>query len=134
MSHYRESQARIDEAEAALREGDDVRARALYGEAARLQGALLDEVPADRVRTRSVYGLSVATLLHRAGDLDGAARLAQELLAEPWIEAHSAGGLRLLLDRIESDRGASAPRVRPARLGLRLRRSVPVRRRRTSGP
>jgi Flp pilus assembly protein TadD len=100
MSHYRESQTRIDEAEAALREGDEARARASYREAARLQRAFIDSVPEDRVRTRSIYGLSVATLLYRAGDLWDAERLAHQLLAEPRIEPHSANQLRALLNRI----------------------------------
>src|SRR5580692_3221774 len=104
MSNYRESQARIDEAETALRDGDEARARALYREAARLQRAFIDSVSADRVRTRSIYGLSVATLLYRAGDLDDAERFAHQLLAEPWIEAYSASKLRVLLNQIWGSR------------------------------
>jgi hypothetical protein len=100
MANYRESQVRIDEAEAALRDGDEGRARTLYREAARLQRAFVDALPADRVRTRSIYGLSVATLLYRAGDLDEAERLVHQLLAEPWIEAPSAAKLRMLLNQI----------------------------------
>ncbi len=88
MSNYRESQVRIEEAEAALRDGDESRARTLYREAAGLQRAFVESLPVDRVRTRSIYGLSVATLLYRAGDLDEVERLAHQLLAEPWIEAH----------------------------------------------
>lgn len=126
MSNYRESQERIDEAEAAVRGGDDARARTLYREAARLQRAFLDSVSADRVRTRSIYGLSVATLLFRAGDVDDAERLAHQLLAEPWIEAYSANKLRALLDQIWKDHGnakVSAPswRTRP-----RARRLPPM--------
>jgi hypothetical protein len=104
MSYYHDSQARIDEAEAALREGDVTRARSLYRDAARLQRTFIDSVSRDRVRTKSIYGLSAATLFHRAGDLDEAERLAHQLLAEPWIEAYSARGLRALLHDIWAER------------------------------
>jgi hypothetical protein len=125
MSSYHESQVRIDEAEAALRDGDEARARALYREAARLQRAFIDSLPADRVRTKSIYGLSVVTLLYRAGDLADADRLAHKLLAEPWIEPHSAGKLRALLDRI--DRALRSTRVvTPSPSRARTRRLPPM--------
>src|SRR4051812_11183311 len=104
MSNYRKSQTLIDEAEAVLRDGDETRARTLYREAAALQRAFIASVPAERVRTRSIYGLSAATLLHRAGDMDEAERLAHQLLAEPWIEADAARKLRVLLDQVWKDR------------------------------
>jgi ATP/maltotriose-dependent transcriptional regulator MalT len=102
---YRASQDRIVEAEAALKAGDVERARAQFREAARLQRAFVDALPPERVRTRSVYGLSVASLLYRAGDLDAAERLAGRLLAEDWLELHSADGLLELLLSIWADRG-----------------------------
>lgn len=134
MSNYRESQARIDEAEAALRDGDEGRARTLYREAAGLQRAFVDSLPADRVRTRSIYGLSVATLLYRAGDLDEVERLAHQLLAEPWIEAYSAAKLRTLLNQIWKDHPDStqtpSPSRKPARrlpiMGTGRRLNIPV--------
>lgn len=104
MSYYRESQARIDEAESALLHGDEPRARALYREAADLQRAFIDSVAPERVRTRSIYGLSAATLLARAGDDEDAERLACQILAEPWVEAYAADKLRELLDRIWKER------------------------------
>jgi hypothetical protein len=113
MSNYRESQVRIDEADAALRDGNEDRARMLYREAARLQRAFVDSLPSDRVRTKSIYGLSVATLLYRAGDLEDVERLAHQLLAEPWLEAHSAAKLRVLLNQIW--------KVHPAQASSRLR-------------
>ena len=104
---YQESQMRMAEAEAALKEGDEESARALFREAARLQRAFIDALPADRVRTRSVYGLSSATLAYRAGDLDEAERLAAHLLSQPWLEPYSADRLRELLTRIWTDREGS---------------------------
>jgi hypothetical protein len=117
MSNYRESQVRIDEADAALRDGDEDRARTLYREAARLQRAFVDSLPSDRVRTKSIYGLSVATLLYRAGDMEDVERLAHQLLAEPWLEADSATKLRVLLNQIWKARPAPTPSPlrRPAR-------------------
>lgn len=119
MSNYRESQVRIDEAEAARRDGDEAGARKLYREAARLQRAFVDSLSPDRVRTRSIYGLSVATLLYRAGDLDEVERLAHQLLAEPWIEAHSAAKLRGLLNQIWKAHRGSPPSP-PRRTARRL--------------
>jgi hypothetical protein len=109
MSDYHDSQACIHDAETALREGDEARARVSYREAARLQRAFVDSLPAERVRTRSAYGLSVATLLYRAGDCQDAERLAHKLLAEPWIEVYSADKLRELLDRIWNDHRDQEP-------------------------
>jgi hypothetical protein len=132
MSNYRESQERIDEAEAALREGDADRARSLYREAAGLQRAFVDSLSLDRVRTRSIYGLSVATLLYRAGDLDEVERFAHQLLAEPRIEAHSAAKLRELLNQIWKGHPAHTPsRLRdPARrlpaMGTGRRLNIPI--------
>lgn len=102
---YQESQDRIFEAETALRAGDANRAHVLFREAARLQQAFVALLPPERVRTKSVYGLSVASLLYKAGDLDEAERLAGRLLGEDWLEPYSADGLRALLAQIWLDRG-----------------------------
>lgn len=115
---YQESQKRIADAEAALRAGDLDKARVLYREAARLQRAFVDAQPTERIRTRSIYGLSAATLFFKAGDLDEAEQLAQKLLMEPWIEPDSANKLRLLVDFITSERVAGTPGVVRQRLKL----------------
>lgn len=111
---YQASQERIVEAEAAQKAGDTARARALFREAAQLQRAFVDSLPPERVRTKSVYGLSVASLLYRAGDLDEAERLAGQLLGEAWIEPHAADEIRALLAQIWLDRGEPSPSVRAA--------------------
>jgi hypothetical protein len=130
MSNYHESQTRIDEADAALRDGEEDRARTLYREAARLQRAFIESLPPDRVRTRSIYGLSVATLLYRAGDLEDVERLAHQLLAEPWIEAHSASKLRALLNQLWKAQPTYARSRKPARrlpaMGTGSRLNIPV--------
>ncbi|MEP7121847.1 MAG: hypothetical protein ABJE95_13085 [Byssovorax sp.] len=116
MSNYRESQVRIDEAEAALRDGDEDRARSLFRAAAGLQRAFVDSLPTDRVRTRSIYGLSIATLLYRAGELEEVERLAHQLLAEPWIEPRAAAKLRVLLSQVWKAHAGStqSPSRKPA--------------------
>jgi hypothetical protein len=55
---------------------------------------------------------------HKAGDLGEAERLAQGLLAEPWIEQESAMKLRALLDRIADDRAAGGAGVVRQRLRM----------------
>jgi len=128
---YQESEQRIVEADAAARAGDHERARALYREAAELQRAFVEAQPADRVRTKSIFGRSAATLYYEAGDLDEAERFARSLLAEPWIEPGSAVKLRSLLQDIADERAAGAagvvrqrlrklgvPRLRPSRRPL----------------
>lgn len=136
---YRESQERIVEAEVALKAGDTDRARVLFCEAAQLQRNFVESLPPERVRTKSVYGLSVASLLYRAGDLAEAERLASRLLGEEWIERHAAEGIRELLAQIWLDRGepiksalgTEAPE--PSTMAKRSSRP-PARRRRQNAP
>lgn len=103
MSLYRDSQKFIDEAEAALRAGDGPRARVAWREAARLQRAFVDALPPERVQSKSIFGLSAATLLERAGDSKEAEQLARQLLAEPWIDGDAASKLRRLLEGIRPE-------------------------------
>ena len=74
---YRDSEQRIFEAETAMREGDVERARALFRQAAELQAEFVDAQPAERVKTKSVFGVSAAVLFYQGGDLDAAAPRAQ---------------------------------------------------------
>jgi hypothetical protein len=101
---YHESQQRILEAEEALKAGDIDRARTLFHEAAGLQRTFVDSLPADRVRTKSVYGLSAATLLYKANALDEAERLAHHFLSQVWFEPYSSAKLRELLIHIGHER------------------------------
>jgi hypothetical protein len=115
---YQESQERITTAEAAWRAGDLDKARVLYREAAELQRAFVNAQPTERIRTRSVYSLSAATLFFKAGDLDEAEQLARDLLVESWIEPGSASKLRFLLKLIADERVAGAPGVVRQRLQM----------------
>jgi hypothetical protein len=101
---YQESQNSILEAETLVASGDVDGARAKYLEAARLQNIFVDSLPFDKVRTRSVYGLSAATLYYRANDLESAARLAHSLLAHEGLEERAAIALEGLLSRIHHEK------------------------------
>jgi hypothetical protein len=94
---YQESQRLIYEAEAAIRTGDSNIAKHFFMQAAIIQKDLLKSVPQDRVKTRSVFGLSAASLLYKAGDLDASERFAHELLSQTWVESYSASKLKELL-------------------------------------
>src|SRR5262249_16873452 len=92
------------EAEQHLRRGEPEQAREQFRQAAVLQRQFIESLPKERVRTRSVYGLSAATLYYRAHQWDVAARLAHLLLAQEWIEPYAASRLEELLARIRSER------------------------------
>ena len=92
------------EAEKLLEDGDQEGSSAKYLKAAKQQKAFVDSLAPSKVRTRSVYGLSAATLYYRGNDLDAAARLAHLVLSEAEVEAKSAAGLERLLSRIKNDR------------------------------
>ncbi len=65
---------------------------------------MLQDLGADRPRTRTTFGLSVATLYFRAHELDRAERLACLTLADPGAEARTRNHLRKLLAEIENER------------------------------
>lgn len=94
---YHESLMLIYKAE---RLRDRQRAQELFREAAELQRQMVAELPADRTKTRSVFGLSVASLLYKGGDLEGSESYARDLLVQPWVEPRSAEKLRDLLHAI----------------------------------
>jgi len=106
MSDYRESQDMIARAELALRGGEIQEARGLFRAAAELQKRLVERLPPERVRTRSVFGLSAASLLFKADALDEAETLAYSLLADMPLEPRSREGLRDLLQRVWNEQQA----------------------------
>lgn len=85
MFAYRESQDRILNAENAARAGNTDLARRCYAEAAAMQLKMVDELGADRPKTRAAYTLSAATLYWRAGDGERASDLCRR------IESSGAG-------------------------------------------
>lgn len=66
MSLYHSSQDVIMLAEKAIAEGDHATAARAYAEAARLQRAMVDGLPAESVRTRQVFTRSYRSLARRA--------------------------------------------------------------------
>ncbi|WP_437786662.1 hypothetical protein [Sorangium sp. So ce1097] len=112
---YHESQQRIAEAEAAQRDGDLAKARTLFLQAAELQRNLIAAVPDDRVRTKSVFGLSVATLLYKADELDESERYACHVLSHSWVESYSAAKLRELVAHIWDERVLRSRKIERSR-------------------
>jgi hypothetical protein len=107
MSRYQESQDLIADAESALRAGDVEGARSLFRQAGMLQETVLASLPEERVRTRSVFALGVASLYYRANALDEAERAAHRFLADGWLHEHSRLALTDLLVRIWNERLAA---------------------------
>lgn len=104
MSLYTQSQQAIIAAERAQQAGDETRARQLFGDAAYLQAQFVESLPTDKARTRSVYGLSVATLYYRANAVDEAERWAHKTLSYADVDQHAADKLRQLIARIWDDK------------------------------
>jgi hypothetical protein len=106
MSDYHRSQDLVARAEASLASGDPETASRLLREAGRIQRRLVEQLPSARVRTRSVFGVSAASLLFGGGDLDAAEALALCLIRGE-LEPHSRQQLGDLLARIQDERGAT---------------------------
>lgn len=107
---YQRSQDLIARAEAAKGAGDETQARACYLEAARTQWKWVQGLPVERLRTRSVFGLSAATLFYRAGDKTAAEDVARQLLSDPSFEPSSQYKLGELIGLISRE---SQPRAEP---------------------
>lgn len=99
--NYRVSQEHIDAAERALANNDPASASVHYAEAAKAQREMVDALPLWRAVTRSVFGLSAASLYHRAGDVGEARAYGEWLLKQPWLKPREAEKTRELLARIE---------------------------------
>ncbi|MBM3497080.1 MAG: hypothetical protein FJX74_00260 [Armatimonadetes bacterium] len=104
MSVYHQSQELIAQAETRLAGGHVEEARALFREAGMAQRGMVATLPQGRVRTKSVFTLSAATLLFRADELDSAAALAYEALAQGWLEPYTRKRLEELVARIWNER------------------------------
>ena len=91
-------------AAALIAKGNTSEAKSLYAEAARYEAGALASVPSDKIRTRSVLSISVASLLYKGDLLDEAERAIFRYLAAgdlaPWAEAE----LRELLPVVTDER------------------------------
>src|SRR5688572_12991850 len=102
---HREAERLSVQASKARDEGRTGEALDLYTSAAALEDAALWEVPVDKIRTRSVLSLSVASLLYKANKLDEAEiRIFRFLSSEPPIEKWADKQLRLLLQVVSDER------------------------------
>lgn len=99
---YEQAQRWTVQAEEALRCQDRETAYRLFREAARIQQEYVRQLPEDRRRSRSVYGLSAAILYYRGNDLEEAARLAHQLLGSGPLEPRAEEQLEELLRRIQT--------------------------------
>lgn len=102
---HREAERLAVQASKARDEGRTGEALNLYTSAASLEDAALWEVPVDKIRTRSVLSLSVASLLYKAHKLDEAEiRIFRFLSSEPPLEKWADKQLRLLLQVVSDER------------------------------
>lgn len=88
-SLYQRSQEDILAADQAQREGRFCEAQALYLRAAELQRAMVAALPAERVRTRSVYSRSAAALEEKA-------QMADVLNMRPWALEQGAHDIQVV--------------------------------------
>lgn len=91
-------------AAAVLAEGRAQEAQRLFADAARHEAAALASVPSDRIRTRSVLSVSVASLLYKGVELDEAERAIFSYLAPADLEAWADTELRELLYVVADER------------------------------
>lgn len=98
-SEHASAQQLASDAEAAALAGDVEKARQLYSVAAEAESRALDGVPADKVRTLGIIGISLAALYAKAGKYEQAEAVCRDLLVnrELFPEARTA-----LLDLLET--------------------------------
>lgn len=81
-----------------MREGDPATARRMYTEAADLEQKAFEKIPQDKTRTRSILGVSLASLLYKARELEAAERELYKLLT---LEGLTTAAHRQLRDLLE---------------------------------
>ena len=97
---HRESERVAFDAEQAAKRGATDEAHRIFQQAARLEEAAAQVVPAEEAKVRSLLGISAVSLWLRAADWDEAARAACAFLALPHgLTQGGAQELRALVDR-----------------------------------
>lgn len=97
--HHVRAQELSAEAAALVRDGHRKKALEIFAEAAKLEEMALEIVPQDRVRTRGILAVSVASLLYKAKKLREAQRFLFAVLAsEKSVLAAQEAQLRELLE------------------------------------
>ena len=112
MSDYNDSLDKIAQAEATAAIDNWPAARRLWREAAVLQERMVAGLPPERHYTRTTYGLSVATLYYRAGELDDAQRIAEELAVRGYGIRDTEDKVHELLTKIAEARGETPDATR----------------------
>lgn len=100
MSKYDDSQVCISMANRYLMEGNTNEARASFKSAADIQWEFVESLADDKVKTRSIYGLSAASLYYRAHELAMAEHVAFYILSKTDIEPYCKTKLKDLLSMI----------------------------------
>src|SRR5262249_50102370 len=81
----------------------------LYEKAAELERQALDRVPADKVRTRGILGVSLAALLYKTGMVNQALATPHGLLAQADLLPAVREQLQAILQAIRQTKGVNGP-------------------------
>jgi hypothetical protein len=85
----------------------------LYRQAAEWEQKAVDQLPADRPRTRIILGISLASLLYKARAYADARATAEELLRQADLPAARRRELVELVDAVERELGVNGSCTRP---------------------
>ena len=108
---YEQAQRYLVEAEEALRNQNWAMARSFFRKAAHIQEEYVKQLPRERQRSRSAFGLSAVSLYYRSDDLDSASRLAHTLLGSGPLELCYEERLEEILRRIRNQQVLMAHQV-----------------------
>jgi hypothetical protein len=84
----------------------------LYRQAAELEERALAKIPADKVRTRGIVGISATALWFKSGRRDQAERVARALLDDESLPVFARSEVQELLDDIQRTGAESLPGAR----------------------
>jgi hypothetical protein len=112
LEHHAASEHLAAEAEMAALKGEESRAQALYGEAARLEALALDDLDTSKVRTLGITAISGVSLYYKAMDFRTAEVLAHKWLANPALPPFAVDDLRALLQTLWSEAARVASSVK----------------------
>lgn len=87
-----------------LAQGNAAEAKRVFAEAAKHESEALDAVPHDKIKTRSILSVSVASLLYKGGLLYEAELAIFRYLASGGIDSWAEGQLRELLQVVSDER------------------------------
>jgi hypothetical protein len=113
MSSREHQQAQELAAQAAglAKAGRGAEARLLYEQAAEWEKKAVDQLPADKRRTRGILGISLVSLLYKARALAQAETAAQALLHRPDLLPTARRELETMLQSIATQQAANGSSV-----------------------